>query len=276
VDGPEAIHSSEGVWLPQGVGASELQLYELIADPTYDGTLNEWKVTGRLVVFTGSAYTRRDDSGHEATLWIPAIYRGASYHARTTLPFHTNQRVWVTKRKGRLEIISSRDHLYRAECTHGWQLAASDPDGVGMWFVQVDTNDGGATKVYIPPGAEGRWPNLSADNIVHYMWAIYPAEAREIAVAVGDYLDDSPGTIKMFPPGGMFARGGGFYVPTGWAQMNGSANSAANGGSGIDMTTNKYPVFGSSGTLLGTTGGDTLATTTGLDFIERLFNYYAP
>jgi len=107
-----------------------------------------------------------------------------------------------------------------ASCDHVTVQAAEDCEG---------TNPTGPTLTILLPknidGADGMDPNIESGAVIGYMNA-----AGSSKVCVTDYLDDKIGTVKLW------AADSGGGVPPGWAVMNGSANSTANGGSNIDMT----------------------------------------
>lgn len=79
-------------------------------------------------------------------------------------------------------------------------------------------------RVYLPRHGE-RDPNVVTGNIITYRFAI-----DGLWVCVGDYLDAKIGFVAMW----CLASGD---IPTGWASMDGSANSSGNGGSGIVLNT---------------------------------------
>jgi hypothetical protein len=105
-----------------------------------------------------------------------------------------------------------------ASCDHVTVNKCDDCEG---------TNPGAETLTVLLPkngNDDGMDPNVVANAVIAYTTA-----DDGTLVAVSDYLDDKIGTVKMW------AADSGGTVPPGWAVMNGSANSVANGGSAVDM-----------------------------------------
>jgi len=81
------------------------------------------------------------------------------------------------------------------------------------------------TATYSPP--DGLLPNLKAEQVIPYV-----AASDGTLVIAQSYVDQFKGAVQMQVRD---------HVPEGWAKMDGSANSTANGGSGLIWTDNRFP-----------------------------------
>lgn len=101
-----------------------------------------------------------------------------------------------------------------ASCDHVVVYTCDDCEG---------TNPTATEHTVLLPKTAEQDPNVVQDEVIAYTLA-----NDGTYVAVTDYLDDKIGTVKMWA---LLSTG----IPPGWAEMNGQANSIANGGTGINL-----------------------------------------
>ena len=183
---------------------------------------------------------------------------------------------------------STTDEMFVVWAPHkfGWCKATSDwvrSGEVATMTVRAVTDSTGAT-VYDGSSADlplvefdvsmlcyGGDPLLRVDDVFQYRIDGNAAlSSNSYAVPVGEYLGARLGTVQLWTVSGTSA-------PRGWAIMNGTDNSGANGGSGFDMR-GRFPVgYNSAETPYDTIGEAGTFGTTGtnykyraLAFIERI------
>ncbi len=263
--------------------AQELWLMQSISDTVdYDSSLTSDTIRAfvaqRVIANSDGTYSLYNDE--KFTVYDPLrLITIFDDDADTThaIPY---QQFWcaVSRESGNREVVSVQARKRWLKCTSKWKYngnswslpfqVAGHPcdDSAGT---NVDTNT--TLTVYFNPScATATSPNTAINDIIPYEPAGNGSNTgvNPMLLATAGYLfSDNVGAIRF----DMLVSGS---APRGWAIMNGTDNSVANGGSGIDLVTNNPFLRTSSGT-----GGSTFQGGSGTTYnayslvpIERLNN----
>lgn len=161
----------------------------------------------------------------------------------------------VNSGTGNREVVSVQHRQRWLKCTTKWQYQGVPSSGA-YWIdgyacddcsgTNVDTNTT-LRVVFTPDSAHSnRQPNVVTNDIIPFENTHDPNTlgVSGFPFATAGYLFDDPVATVRF----MVSAGGPPTMPKGWALMNGTDNSGANGGSGVDMMTdNPFLRTGGSG-----------------------------
>ncbi len=177
---------------------------------------------------TDSSQNYQPDRSDQFTLYDPL---GLSTQSPGDHSAPEKTRHWATFNADtdRWEIVGARTALRYAKLTTPWRFAVYDgyrdwtvlahpcQDATGVAGVDADTT----LTINLPAAAFGH-PNLVADQVI-----LYQEASDGLLWCVSPFLDDPISTLKPCRILGLHGQG--------WGLADGSANSEANGGSGINL-----------------------------------------
>lgn len=176
----------------------------------------------------------------QGTIWAMNLERNQWVPEGTQLTLYKINGHWFFRYRRPQWGQLKRNWLYGTDATNGpWQCEihpCSDSNGGNV--------DSDVTISVILPASRYGTPNLvsgeeDASSVILYDYQqnLIPAPDNDngLAVILSPYLDDRVGMIKLW-------GGGAGNIPAGWVIRDGTANSVANGGSGVNSLT-RFPRF---------------------------------